>query len=199
LEVFIGIVKNLVIIVILSSLLELLLPQGSIRPLVRFSIGLFILIAILNPVLNTLYREKNYTLNFWDYQEDSSLQNRIQQSGRELQKEIAAAQENLVKEKIQGQINAIATLVPGVAEAVSDITLGEGNRIERIELIVKAEPDREVSEINDVQVNSGNNMSYAAPEREQIKKKLETLLNNFYGLNGVRLDIKFEGGGNHAG
>lgn len=198
-DVFIGIVKNLVIIVILSSLLELLLPQGSIRPLVRFCIGLFILIAILNPVLNALLKEENYALNFWDYQEDTSLQYQIQQNGAKLQKEITETQENLVKEKIQGQINAIATLVPGVAEVASDITMNEGQKIEKIKLIVKAEQNREVNEINDVQVNSGNNLDYTAPEREQVKKKLETLLNNFYGLDGVQLDIRFEGGRNHAG
>lgn len=199
LDVFIGIVKNLVIIIILSSLLELLLPQGTIRPLVRFCIGLFILIAILNPVLNALYKNENYTLNFWDFREDKSLQQKIQENGADLQKDITNTQENLVKEKMQGQINAVAALVPGVDEVASEITMGEGQKIEKVQLIIKAEPNKEVSSVHEVQVNSGNNIDYNAQEQEQVIKKMKTLLNNFYGLDGVQLDIRFEGGRNHAG
>ena len=48
------IVRNVIVIIIIASFLELLLPQGTLQPLVRFAIGLFILIAVLNPVMGFL-------------------------------------------------------------------------------------------------------------------------------------------------
>ena len=42
------IVRNILVIVLIASFLELMLPEGTLRPLVRFAIGLFILI-IMSP------------------------------------------------------------------------------------------------------------------------------------------------------
>ena len=46
------IVRNVLVIILVSSFFELLLPDGKVKPFVRFNIiGLFILISVLNPAL----------------------------------------------------------------------------------------------------------------------------------------------------
>ena len=54
-EVLAEIVRNLLVIIIISSFLEMLLPEGNTRPFVRFAVGMFVLIAILTPSLHYLY------------------------------------------------------------------------------------------------------------------------------------------------
>ena len=56
-EVLVTIVKNLLVIVVIASFLEILLPDSSVRPFVRFAIGLFVILAILNPILAVFFRE----------------------------------------------------------------------------------------------------------------------------------------------
>ena len=62
------IVRNILVIIIMASFLELLLPEGAIRPFVRFAIGLFVLIAVLNPVLGYFFDDSNFQITWWDYQ-----------------------------------------------------------------------------------------------------------------------------------
>jgi len=57
------IVKTFLVIIILASFLELLLPEGKVKPFVRFAIGLFILIAVLNPGLSLLFSGHNFDVD----------------------------------------------------------------------------------------------------------------------------------------
>ena len=65
-EILTGIVKNLVVIVVVAGFLELLLPDSSMRPFVRFTIGLFIIIAIINPLLSVFYSGNDLKSLAWD-------------------------------------------------------------------------------------------------------------------------------------
>ena len=49
------IVRNVLVIVLIASFLELMLPEGTLRPFVRFAIGLFILIVVLSPLAGILF------------------------------------------------------------------------------------------------------------------------------------------------
>jgi stage III sporulation protein AF len=60
------IVRNILVIIIMASFLELLLPEGAIRPFVRFAIGLFVLIAVLNPVLGYFFDDSNFQITWWE-------------------------------------------------------------------------------------------------------------------------------------
>ena len=45
-------VRNIVVILMLTAFLDMILPSGVMRPYVKMTMGLFILIALLNPVLD---------------------------------------------------------------------------------------------------------------------------------------------------
>ena len=54
-DVLVEIVKNLLVIIILASFLELLLPGGGMKPYVRLAIGMFVLIAVFTLVIMCFY------------------------------------------------------------------------------------------------------------------------------------------------
>ena len=82
------IVRNIIVIIIVSSLLELLLPDGRTKPFVRFAIGLFVLIAILSPVLGYLYSGHDFSIRFWDSAFSSSDEEKFLEKGGRLHEEI---------------------------------------------------------------------------------------------------------------
>ncbi len=47
-------IKNLIVLVIVASLLEIILPDNKYRPYVKLVVGIMIMISILNPVLQLL-------------------------------------------------------------------------------------------------------------------------------------------------
>lgn len=195
-DVLVTIVKNLLIIIVLSSLMEMLLPKGSLNQFVRFAISLFVLIAILNPVLTLIYRD-SLAVNSWDYQDNRQLDENLIKKSQQINQKINKNYEDTVKEKIQGQINAITSLIPGIDSVDTKLSLNGDEQITKLELTVKTKSDEIVTDINEVQVNSGGQVNYGWKEEKEITDKIKFLLNNFYALNDAQLDIKFEGSPNY--
>ena len=83
-----AIVKNLMVIIIMASFLELILPDGRLKPFVRFAVGLFVLIAILSPSLNLLFHDNSLAISLWDYQLDEGIEDDIKIRGEKLQQEV---------------------------------------------------------------------------------------------------------------
>jgi stage III sporulation protein AF len=94
------IVRNILVIIIMASFLELLLPEGAIRPFVRFAIGLFVLIAVLNPVLGYFFDDSNFQITWWDYQMEAVEEESLLRRGQEkAQNELKARNLSLGKIK----------------------------------------------------------------------------------------------------
>ncbi|MEN6389331.1 MAG: stage III sporulation protein AF [Syntrophomonas sp.] len=185
------IVKHVMIIIVITSFLELMLPEGGIKPFVRFAIGLFVIIAVLNPVLGYLFRDHNFEIKWWDVKEQVSSQGEVEQKGRELKEQITGAGSNSLKQKLEGQINSLAQLVPGVAGVESRAELDRDGAIKALSLSVK----EEVKESDQEEATPALTDKKAENKsREQIKNKLTSLLQNFYGLEGVKVEFIFEGG-----
>ncbi|MDD4801718.1 MAG: stage III sporulation protein AF [Syntrophomonas sp.] len=191
-DVIAEIVKNLLVIIIISSFLELLLPDGSIKPFVRFAIGLFILIAVLSPVLAFVYDDKNFQVSVWDVKADKQITERIQESGQKIQQQITDSNSGLIKEKLEGQISAVAILVPGVGDVNAQVSVGENGSLRKLRLIVITEKDDEMEKMEEVNSVSGNHQSDA--EQKEIKRKILQVMGNLYGLKSENIEIKFEGG-----
>jgi stage III sporulation protein AF len=95
------IVRNILVIIIMASFLELLLPEGAIRPFVRFAIGLFVLIAVLNPVLGYFFDDSNFQITWWDYQMEAVEEESLLRRGQEINQNIMNHNQSLLKEKLE--------------------------------------------------------------------------------------------------
>ncbi|HBQ26730.1 MAG TPA: hypothetical protein DD791_10095, partial [Syntrophomonas sp.] len=132
-------VKNVLVIIILASFLEVLLPEGRVKPFVRFAIGLFIIIAVLNPILNALFDKREFEINLWDYQVSSEQEREILEKGNRINRQIAISTETGIKEKMEGQVSAVAMLVPGVKEVKTSATINDEGGLNKLDLIVRLE------------------------------------------------------------
>lgn len=108
-----------------------MLPDGSIKPFVRFAVGLFVLIAILNPALSFIFSNHDLKLDFWDYTVDESIEEKIMVDAQELNERIVNVSSNTVLEKMQGQISSMALLVPGVEEVQTELKTDQDGIIEK--------------------------------------------------------------------
>ncbi|HBT20434.1 MAG TPA: stage III sporulation protein AF [Peptococcaceae bacterium] len=58
-------VQNLAVIIIITTFLELLVPNSKMGRYIQLFLGLFIIVMILNPVLNFLDGSKNLDFFSW--------------------------------------------------------------------------------------------------------------------------------------
>ena len=182
-------VRNVLVIIIIASFLELLLPAGAIRPFVRFAIGLFVLIAVLTPLLGYFFDESNFQIEWWDYQMETDGADKIARQGQEINQNILNQNQYLLKEKLEGQINAGVLLVPGV-EAVQTEALISQEGIEKLSFSI----GQEQAEMNEDGVGVWLNESEDDEIQGQIEKKVRAVVSNMYGLGEEQIEISFEGG-----
>jgi len=189
-EILVTIVKNLLVIVVVASFLEILLPDSSIRPFVRFAIGLFVILAILNPILSVFFSGRAVRVGAWDLPWEYEESNDYQQTGREVNRDIQKVGSELIRAKLEQQISSMAILVPGVGDIQTKVTMTPGDgELSRVEMVI--EPVSTVSEEDSVTVFSSREQH--DQEREIIVKKLNSMMKNLYGLNEDQVVIKFKG------
>lgn len=188
------IVRNLLVIIIIASFFELLVPDGNIKPFVRFAIGLFILITILNPVLAYLYDDRSFKINLWDYQVKEFSQDEILENGGKLNRQISESSNSIMKDKLEGQISAMAMLVQGVEEVDIKAELNDDGSIRKLNLLVTPDQGTKAANQEHVKAFSGSENAISQKEQQQISNKIITVINNLYGFENVDIDINFEGG-----
>ena len=184
------IVKNLLVIVVIASFLEILLPDSSIRPFVRFAIGLFVILAILNPILSVFFSGRAMQAGAWDLPWEYEESDDYQQVGREVNRDIREVGSELIREKIEQQISSTAILVPGVGDLQTRVimTPGEGklSGVEMVIVPVSTAPGEDSG-------TAFSSRDRQDQEREIIVKKLTSMMKNLYGVNEDQVVIKFKG------
>lgn len=188
------IVKSVLVIIIMASFLELLLPEGAIKPFVRFAIGLFVLIAVLNPTLGYLFDKEDFQVRMWEYTVDQRAEEEILQGGEELNQQILSYNQDALREKLEGQINAVVLLVPGVKEVKSTARLREDGTVQEISLSVTPNEQEKEESSDDIGVFDRNQDPMSEKEVEEMKNKITSVVKNMYGLDVDKIQINYEGG-----
>ena len=186
------IVRNLIIIVILASFLELLLPGGSMRPFVRLTIGFFVLIAVLNPILEVVSSRQTLEVGAWVLPDTAALDDQIMTQGQQLHQQLASGTNDQLRSKLEGQMSAVAMLVPGVDDVASQIELNPDGSIKKVTIHVQPSPQDEATEDAKVHVFSGGTDS--GELSDDVQERMTRILENMYGLTGPQIEIKLQGG-----
>lgn len=189
-----AIVKNLMVIIIMASFLELILPDGRLKPFVRFTVALFVLIAILSPSLNLFFHDNSFEISLWDYQLDEGVEDDVKVRGEKLQQDVMERKQAIIQDKMRGQINAVTSLVAGVNDVQTQVDVEADGSIEKIKLTVRPEQNNKDSESQGINVFSGQQEEINAAEREQMENKILQLISNLYGIPSKQVEINFEGG-----
>jgi len=188
------IVRNVLVIVLVASFIELMLPEGNLRPFVRFAMGLFILIAVLNPVAGVLFEDRTINVEWWDLKAEPRQQEQILEQGEKINRQIWDSHQQVLSDKVAGQISAVAMLVPGVEDVETRVVLNESGAVESMRLIVKAQSAVPEEEGGRVGVFGSSAADLSPEEQEAIRNKLSTIIKNLYGFDDTAVQIEFQGG-----
>ena len=187
------IVSNVLVIVLIASFLELMLPEGTLRPFVRFAIGLFILIAVLSPLAGILFSDRSINIEWWDMKINPAQQEQILQQGEKINAQIWHLDQETLADKVAGQIGAVALLVPGVEDVEAHVVLDESGSVESVQLLVRSQAvsvDEEAGRVGIFQEAE----SVSFEEQEAIRNKLSAIIKNLYGFEHTAIEIEFQGG-----
>lgn len=164
-ERLLQIVCSLILLLLLYSLLEMMLPPGSLARFVRLVMGLTLLAAVTVPLgrLPSLIEKAELVPAAAPLQEQGELYaEQGEEIGRQLRDEGRREQES----QLAAQISALAELVSGVEEARAEVTLDDGGGLARVVLYIRS------------------------PEPERAKEAATKLICGFYSLDAARLECR---------
>lgn len=134
-------IRNLAIILLLATFMEMLLPNNSMRGYVQLVMGLFVISAILNPLTTFLHHPLELEIPAWTAAPSQDMPV-LAADGAKLGKDAVEVQYRLI---LEHQIRALALGVTGVGDAAVEINLGQSSpsftdqpRISGVEITLSA-------------------------------------------------------------
>jgi stage III sporulation protein AF len=116
-------VKNLVVIILIVVLLEMLLPSSGIKKYVQVVMGLFIIVTVLNPIVNFFQKDYVFSHEMW------KAYNPIIEQQIVDQEEIAGRNRDhilqLYKKRINEQVEKIVTASGDYGKVKADVSIEE--------------------------------------------------------------------------
>lgn len=197
-------VRNLAAIIILTSFLEMILPNTKMKGYTRLVLGLFVIIIILNPVLGFLGSKTEFSVQAWSSpSQDEELDNILENA----KKMKAQSQESAVEEyvlRLEQQIAALVRLTPEINHAEVDVNLdptdplSSPGAIEKVVITAHLKDSKETvdnskdgSAVADIGI--AGSMQFEAEiktPREQIERRIQSIVGDFFGLMPDQVSVK---------
>lgn len=201
-------VRNIVILVLLAAFLEMLLPLRETRRFVEVIVGLFVLVAILNPIVDFLRQEPLFDPGIFQSVGADEQVEAILARGEELQGTAAVEARAAYGKRLEDQIKVVARLVPGVGDArvkvdqSSDSSLQAVGVVNRVWITIMPEKNNQpqaVAPVEKVHIPSGAGGSASGTEQlkaqpggeERLVQVQETIA-SFFGLREDQVIVNWE-------
>ncbi|MFZ5650992.1 MAG: stage III sporulation protein AF [Bacillota bacterium] len=201
-------VQNLIIIVVLSVLLEMLLPGGEMRRYSRMVLGLMVIVAVIQAASGItgggLFREvEEYA---WRSGPDAAQRLDILEKGRELEAAGKIKALDQYRKGIERQVSALAGMDSRVRLAAVDVRIQNDpskkdfGRITEVELVLsggEGQKDSDIKPVETVSVAVGQEKSTSPgggkppPEYAEAAKSAAARVANFYNLSPEQIKVRF--------
>lgn len=117
-------VRNLAIIILLASVLEMLLPNKSMQGFVKLVMGLFVISAVLEPITSLLHLSQSMSIPAWTEVRSQELPVLAGNKGLEIGRGAVQEQFKLI---LENQIEALVLGIPGVEQVQAEIALASSD------------------------------------------------------------------------
>jgi len=194
-----GIVRNIAIVILLASFLELLLPNSSMRRFIQLVMGLFVLMAILAPVAALLERPLAFEIPAWTQTQSNDVSQELVQvfeQGNSLREKGQQTALEGYKKVVERQAKALALTVRGVERVSVGVSAKPTGVIEQLQVQIGIEdsaipPIKPVTEPDkQVEVSKSN-----SPEEKRISRELQNRLGALLGIPEDKILVRFSGPG----
>ncbi|HWR45205.1 stage III sporulation protein AF [Sporomusa sp.] len=194
-------VKSIIYVVLFASFLELLLPNNSMQRFIRVIMGLFVMLAILNPVISVIENRLSADQLPALARTGSSLSDAEILSTAT---HVAGKRDQLARElyarDLSKQIRATVLAIDGVADAkvtvvIADDTQSGNKTVGKINgVVVYIEPGFTADERKIAKIAIGSNAAEAAKESGKLSPavtdKVKRVVTELYQLKSGQVEVK---------
>ncbi len=152
------IVEEILVIAGLSLFMEVMLPSGTLKKYSQFVMGLLVMVAVLNPLINFFGGDltsvqvasgKLGNFQSQDYADDTAL---IVSAGQDLALDLEMAGSSVAEETLERQIRSMTKLVDGVSDVAVDLVLVGEELVELQVLLTLVTAENDDTTLSAVQI-----------------------------------------------
>jgi len=195
-------IKGIIFVVLFASFLELLLPNNSMQRFVRVIMGLFIMLAILNPIIGVMERQLTVDqVPVLAARVDSSLANA---NVLNVANEVAGKRDQLARDlyvrDLSKQIRATVMAISGVADAkvtvnIETDTPQPNKKMGKIKnVVIYIEPGITANEQKIAKVTVGITIPEAAQESKLLSTvvvdKVTRAITELYQIKSSQVEVR---------
>lgn len=201
------IVKSIVVIIIFAAFLEIILPRSDMKRYVNLIIGLFVIIAVLNPFLSALNRGISFDVLSDVGQSGAADTQTLIQNGKDLANAQRTGAVREYKDKLARQIAAMAGLcqkdrISGVdIDMVDDTGSPDFGTVKKVTLHLNKAKDAAMLKsqdepvgdvkVDEIRIGAPDPLAEAnqSPSQSDVPA-LREMIANFYGLSPDQIVIE---------
>jgi stage III sporulation protein AF len=196
-------VRNLAFLAIMAAFLEMLLPLQGTRRFVQVIIGLFIMLAVLGPII-TLFRQQpplHFNMSVGNGSSGVDL-NKILEQGQSMQAVTSAQEQDAYAQGLEDQIEVLCRLVPGVTAAKATVSLSSDDSLKSLGTVQKVVVELQsgsppvVSPVQPIQIGSAPNALPSPPvSQQEIGSQVQETVASLFGLSKEQVSVNFKEAG----
>ncbi len=187
-------VKGIVLVIIFATFLEFLLPASNMQKFIRVIMGLFIMLSILNPIINVLQKQwlpEEVTV-FRPSEESSANIKQAVNRAIKTRDEITLAQ---YRSDLARQIRAIVVALDGVAEAkviveTENTAKGTLKGIQAVTVYVEPGTNKADRKVAMVTIGSSQEKQQPGEIPAHTVQKIRQVITELTGLGNRQIEIK---------
>jgi stage III sporulation protein AF len=198
-EIIRQLVRSLAFLAILSAFLEMLLPLQGTRRFVQVIIGLFIMLAVLGPIVTLLRQQPplHFTMSVNDESGGVDL-SKILEQGQSMQAVTSAQEQAAYVQRLDDQIEVMCRIVPGVTGAKATVSLSPDaslkslGTVQKVAIELQSSSSQAVSQEEPVKTGSALNAAsgFTASQQEIADQVRETVA-SLFGLQKEQVSVNF--------
>lgn len=191
---FTGWVKYILFVVLFASFLELLLPSSSMQRFVRVIMGLFIMLAIMNPIISIV---QNYLIPNQVPVLSTNFSNSIMNNSMNISNEREKLSLELYKKELAQQMKILVMAIDGVADVHVNIEVNTvknssiASGIESVILYIKpglSAKDRKVAAISKITI--GEQKDKIEDPNMDLKKRISEIVTELYQIPKEKIEVR---------
>jgi stage III sporulation protein AF len=191
-EVFTGWVKDIIFVVLFASFLELLLPSSNMQRFVRVIMGLFIMIAILNPIIDIVQNHEALANQLPVLNSNSVNSAVIMNRANSVSIEREKISIELYKKELAQQIKIVVLAIDGVADVNVVVETNPENNdltgvIKNVALYISPDVPK-IGNIPKVSIG-GAHGNREAPQKE-LQIKITQMITELFQIPKEKIEIR---------
>lgn len=192
---FTGWVKYIIFVVLFASFLELLLPSSSMQRFVRVIMGLFIMLAIMNPIISIVQNHLIPTNQVPAL--STNFGNSIINDSMNMSNERERLSLELYKKELTQQMKILVMAIDGVADVHVNVEINTiknssiAGGIESVLLYIKpglSAKDRKVAPVSKITI--GEQKDKTEDPHIELKKRISEIVTELYQIPKEKIEVR---------